>query len=103
MKTQDRIQEFEAKCGILRKVYVRGKPRGFLAACHETENVDSPVHFGYSMCSKEDTYSKKLGKMIAINRALDKVAIEIPQSYKSAFWEFRKRAEAYFKMKFREV
>lgn len=84
----------------MRKKYIRDKnnnPKGVLIAI----KVDSPegnyFTVGYSLCAKNDTYNKRLGMKIAMQRCGTISAWAIPRSIEATLLAFIERCKPYFK------
>ena len=84
----------------IRKKYIRDKhnnPKGVIIAI----KVDSPegnyFTVGYSLCAKHDTYNKRLGLKIALQRCGTTSAWKIPRSIRPTLEAFIERCKPYFK------
>lgn len=75
--------------------YVK-KPNGVKKAVMFARKEGDTVSFGYSLCSKRDTFKKDFGLHVASRRA-DKQEINIPASMSQNFRSFVDRAKRYFK------
>jgi hypothetical protein len=74
-----------------------GKPVGCIAAV-------GPLMVGWSLCSKKDTFNKKLARIIAIGRAkkperaaLTLAAANVPYRFMDKVCEMYERSTKYFK------
>lgn len=82
--------------------YVK-KPSGVKKAVMFARKEGNIVSFGYSLCSKRDTFKKDFGLHVASRRA-DKQEIDIPTSMGQNFKDFVNRAKRYFKdCKFNQI
>lgn len=72
----------------------RGNLNGVVLA---TKDISGKVAFGWALCCKKDKFDKQMGLNIALNRALVRSAVPIPNSIRKDVNNMFSRAARYYK------